>query len=81
MLLDAALNADQDITIPLYPKDFYQPAGIAVGDQELGIIISLDLILSLDAAVNISTGVHIAFDDGLFVELAMFGSDVSTMKL
>lgn len=81
MLLDVALAANETYTIPLYPKDAYQPAGIAIGDQELGIIISLDLILQVDAEADLSTGVHIAFDDGLSMEIAMFGKEVSKVTL
>lgn len=81
MLLNASLAADETYTIPLYPKEWFQPAGIAVGSQEVGIVISLDLILHMDAQANISAGVHILFDDGLAVELAMFGHDVSTITL
>lgn len=81
MLLDVALDGGQTYTIPLYPKSWYQPAGFAVGDQEIGIVIGLDLILALDAGVDLSTGVHIAFDDGLAMEIAMFGNDVSTISL
>lgn len=79
--LEVAFDASKDITIPLYPKDWYQPAGFAIGDEEIGVIISLDLILSLDSEVDLTTGVHIAFDDGLGMEIAMFGSDVSTITL
>lgn len=81
MLLNISLEADQTYTIPLYPKDWYQPAGIAVGSQEIGVIISFDLILHMNAQANISSGIHVSFEDGLTVELAMFGSDVSTIKL
>lgn len=81
MLLDIALPPNQPQTIPLYPKSWYQPAGIAIGDQEIGIVISLDLILELDTEVNISTGVHVAFEDGLSIEISMFGTDVSTITL
>ncbi|KAK7740998.1 hypothetical protein SLS53_005061 [Cytospora paraplurivora] len=81
MLLDISLEADETHTIDLYPKNWYQPAGIEVGDQLVGFIISLQLILALDAEVDISTGVHIAFDDGLAMEIALFGSEVSTITL
>lgn len=81
MLLDVALTADQTWTIPLYPKSWTQPAGLSVGGQELGIIIGLDLILELSSEIDMSTGVHISFDDGLTMEIAMFGSNVSTISL
>lgn len=81
MLLDISLEADQTYTINLYPKTWSQPAGIHIGDQLVGIVVSLQLILALDAEVDISTGVHLKFDDGLAMEIAMFGDDVSTVKL
>lgn len=81
MSLNVSLDAGQAYTIPLYPKEWFQPAGIVVGGQEIGIVIALDLLLEVDAQTNISSGIHIAFDDGLAVELAMFGHDVSTITL
>lgn len=81
MLIDASLEPHITYTIPLYPKNWYQSAGIAVGGQEVGIVISLDLILELDEEAEVSSGIHISFDDGLAVELAMFGQDVSTITL
>lgn len=81
MLLDLSLEADETYKIDLYPKTWSQPAGIEVGDQMIGFIISLELILQLDAEVDISTGVHVKFDDGLAIEIAMFGTDVSTIHL
>lgn len=76
-----ALDASSTYTIPLYPKSWSQPAGFEVAGQMIGIIISLDLILSLDAEVDISSGVHVKFDDGLALELALFGSNVSSINL
>lgn len=81
MLLDVSLEADAEYTVNLYPKTWSQPAGIAVGDQLIGVVISLQLILALDAEVDISTGVHVKFDDGLAMEIVMFGTDVSTISL
>lgn len=79
--LDIALDASMTYTIPLYPKNWYQPAGFDVAGQKVGIIIALDLILALDAEVDISSGVHVKFDDGLSLELALFGSNVSSINL
>ncbi|KAJ4416545.1 hypothetical protein N0V82_006667 [Gnomoniopsis sp. IMI 355080] len=79
--LDMALDASSTYTISLYPKDWSQPAGFEVAGQMVGIVISLDLILSLDAEVDISSGVHVKFDDGLSLELALFGSNVSSINL
>ncbi|CAN8096003.1 unnamed protein product [Discula destructiva] len=80
--LDVSVDASIEFTVPLYPTSGpMQPAGFQIGDQTVGVVISLDLILALDASVNISTGVHVQFDDGLTLELELFGSDVSTVNL
>ncbi|ROW01941.1 hypothetical protein VMCG_05620 [Cytospora schulzeri] len=81
MMLDLTLEAEKTYEIDLYPKVWPQPAGFHVGDQEVGVIISLQLILQINAQVDISTGVHVGFDDGLAIEIAMFGTDVSTIHL
>lgn len=81
MQLDLSLAAGKTYEIDLYPKTWSQPAGIAVGDQMVGIIVSLQLILQINDQVDISTGVHVKFDDGLAMEIAMFGTDVSTVHL
>lgn len=81
MLLGLSLEADAEYAVNLYPKTWSQPAGIEIGDQLIGIVISLQLILALDAEVDISTGVHVKFDDGLAMEIVMFGTDVSTISL
>ncbi|KUI71684.1 hypothetical protein VM1G_07404 [Cytospora mali] len=81
MLLDASLEADETYKIDLYPKSWYQPAGIAIGDQMVGVVISLELILGLDAEMDVSTGVHVKFDDTLALEIVLFGNDVSSITL
>ncbi|KUI60300.1 hypothetical protein VP1G_07502 [Cytospora mali] len=81
MLLDASLEADETYKIDLYPKSWYQPAGIAIGDQMVGVVISLELILGLDAEMDVSTGVHVKFDDTLVLEIVLFGNDVSSITL
>lgn len=81
MELDISLDESRTYTIPLYPEDWYQPAGFELAGQKVGIIIGLDLILALDAEVDISSGVHVKFDDGLSLELALFGSNVSSINL
>lgn len=79
--LDIALDASSTYTIPLYPKSWSQPAGFEVGGLTVGITISLDLILAVDAKVDINSGVHVKFDDGLALELVLFGSNVSSINL
>lgn len=79
--LDVSLEADQTYKVNLYPPEWYQPAGIQIGNQLVGVVITLELLLTLSAEVDISTGVHVKFDDGLALEIAMFGSDVSSITL
>lgn len=79
--LDATLDTAQTYKVNLYPPEWYQPAGIQIGDQLVGVVITLELLLTLSTKASISTGVHVKFDDGLAMEIAMFGSDVSSIKL
>jgi hypothetical protein len=79
--LDATLDGSQTYKVNLYPPGWYQPAGIKVGDQLVGVVITLELLLTLSSEVSISTGVHVKFDDGLAMEIAMFGSNVSSITL
>lgn len=79
--LDATLDAAHTYMVNLYPPEWYQPAGIKIGDQLVGVVITLELLLTVSTEVSISTGVHVKFDDGLAMEIAMFGSDVSSITL
>lgn len=79
--LEATLDADQTYKVNLYPPEWYQPAGIKIGDQLVGVVITLELLLTLSSEASISTGVHVKFDDGLAMQIAMFGSDVSEITL
>lgn len=79
--LDAILDAEQTYKVNLYPPEWFQPAGIKIGDQLVGVVITLELLLTLSSEVSISTGVHVKFDDGLAMKIAMFGSDVSEITL
>lgn len=79
--LDATLDANQAYKVNLYPPEWFQPAGIQIGDQTVGVVITLELILTLSTEASISTGVHVKFDDGLAMQIAMFGSDVSDITL
>ncbi|KAL1845806.1 hypothetical protein Daus18300_014435 [Diaporthe australafricana] len=79
--LDVLLEAEQTYKVNLYPPEWYQPAGIKIGNQLVGVVITLELLLTLSTEVDISTGVHVKFDDGLAIEVNMFGSDVSSITL
>lgn len=79
--LEATLGAGQTYKVSLYPPGWYQPAGIKIGDQLIGVVITLELLLTLSSEVSISTGVHVKFDEGLAMQIAMFGSDVSEITL
>ncbi|KAK7707850.1 hypothetical protein SLS63_013646 [Diaporthe eres] len=79
--LEATLDAEQTYKVNLYPPEWFQPAGIKIGDQLVGVVITLELLLTLSTEASISTGVHVKFDDGLAMQIAMFGSDVSDITL
>lgn len=79
--LEATLGAGQTYKVNLYPPGWYQPAGIKIGDQLIGIVMTLELLLTVSTDLSISTGVHVKFDDGLSMQIAMFGSNISEITL
>jgi hypothetical protein len=80
MAIDTKLSAGGTYTINLYSSN--SPIGIAISKQlRLGVIFAIDLILSVEAEIDISSGFHIKLDDGLSVDISMFGQDVSGVNL
>ncbi|KAI1344488.1 hypothetical protein F5Y15DRAFT_424631 [Xylariaceae sp. FL0016] len=76
MLLDTVLSTGVTYEINLYSSN--TPVGLSVSsDMFVGVIFAVDLILSADAEVDISSGMHIKIDDGLALDIAMFGQNVS----
>ncbi|CAO2647520.1 Nn.00g084420.m01.CDS01 [Neocucurbitaria sp. VM-36] len=56
------------------------PIGIKIGPMlQLGVVLSVDLILVVDGAIDISSGFHIKFDDGIAMDITLFGDKISNM--
>ncbi|KAI1103019.1 hypothetical protein F4804DRAFT_246485 [Jackrogersella minutella] len=78
MLIDTTLSAGATYNLNLYSSN--TPIGIsASNDLFLGVIFSVDLILSVQAEIDISSGIHIKLDDGVGLDMALFGSNVSSI--
>ncbi|OCL04413.1 hypothetical protein AOQ84DRAFT_416306 [Glonium stellatum] len=77
MLLDTILSVGATYTLNLYSSE--TPIGIHDENLEVGVIFSIDLILSVDAQIDISSGFHIKLEDGVAIDIAMFGKDISSI--
>lgn len=80
MEVNTVLSAGATYEISLFASQSL--AGIRVGPQlQLGFVLQVDLILAIDGEIDISSGLHIQLDDGVALELALFGDKVSDMIL
>lgn len=80
LLLDTALSLDATYTLNLYRSE--TPLGIEISPKlDLGIILSIDLILDVDGTIDVSSGFHIKLDDGLAINVALFGEAISDITL
>ncbi|KAF1850107.1 uncharacterized protein K460DRAFT_271349 [Cucurbitaria berberidis CBS 394.84] len=78
MELNTFLNVGATYEINLYATQ--TPIGIKVGPiLQLGVVLSVDLILTVDGAIDISSGFHIKLDDGVAMDITLFGDKVSSM--
>ncbi|KAK0249420.1 hypothetical protein B0A54_16230 [Friedmanniomyces endolithicus] len=75
MLMDATLGLGATYTHNLYTSD--TEAGIGFGGSELGIVFKLDIILAAEGAIDISTGFHLKLQNGLAIDITLFGTEVS----
>ncbi|KAE8453288.1 hypothetical protein EG329_011355 [Mollisiaceae sp. DMI_Dod_QoI] len=75
--LDATLSTGATYDLNLYKSE--TAIGIDVGDLEIGIIFTIDLILSAEAEIDISSGFHIMLNDGVVMNIPMFGESVSNI--
>ncbi|KAI5921960.1 hypothetical protein F4810DRAFT_702011 [Camillea tinctor] len=76
MMIDTVLSAGATYKLSLYSSN--SPIGISVSsDMFLGVIFAVDLILSADAEIDISSGLHIKVEDGLALDIPLFGQNVS----
>jgi hypothetical protein len=79
MELNTVISAGATYAIKLFATQ--SPLGIMVGDLVLGAVISVDLILAVEGEIDISSGFHIKLDDGVELNLALFGDKVSNMNM
>lgn len=58
------------------------PIGFGLGkDIMLGVVFKVDLLLSVDGTINISNGFHIKLDDGIAIDISLFGDKVSNLVM
>ncbi|KAI0886956.1 uncharacterized protein GGS22DRAFT_187036 [Annulohypoxylon maeteangense] len=78
LLIDTVLSAGATYNLNLYSSN--TPIGISAGsDMFLGVVFSVDLILSVDAEIDVSSGIHIKLDDGVGLDMSLFGHNVSSI--
>ncbi|OTB17830.1 hypothetical protein K445DRAFT_310021 [Daldinia sp. EC12] len=78
MLIDTVLTAGATYNLNLYSSN--TPIGIsASNDLFIGVVFSVDLILSVDTEIDISSGIHIKLEDGVGLDMALFGQNVSSI--
>ena len=80
MQIDTTLSLGATYTLNLYSST--TPLGIRITEElQLGIIFGVDLILSVQGEIDISSGFHIKLNDGVALNIAMFGDQVSDIVL
>ncbi|KAI8963463.1 hypothetical protein F5Y11DRAFT_365057 [Daldinia sp. FL1419] len=78
MLIDTVLTAGATYNLNLYSSK--TPIGISANnDLFIGVVFSVDLILSADMEIDISSGIHIKLEDGVGLDMALFGQNVSSI--
>ncbi|KAI0891492.1 hypothetical protein F4806DRAFT_501041 [Annulohypoxylon nitens] len=77
-LIDTVLSAGATYNLNLFSSN--TPIGISAGnDLFLGVVFSVDLILSVNAEIDVSSGFHIKLDDGVGLDMSLFGRNVSNI--
>jgi hypothetical protein len=78
--IDTTLSAGATYTLNLYESE--SPIGISAGQElEVGIVFTVDVILSVEGEIDISSGFHIQLNDGVAINIAMFGQNISSVTL
>ncbi|KAI0382369.1 hypothetical protein F5Y04DRAFT_45188 [Hypomontagnella monticulosa] len=78
MLVDTILSAGATYDLNLYSSK--TPIGISASkDLFIGVVFTVDLILSVEAQIDISSGIHIKLEDGVGLDMVLFGQDVSSI--
>lgn len=82
--IETILSADATYSLNLYTSEIpFVGAGFDKDgvDGFAGLVFTVDLILSVDASISISSGFHILLNDGLAIDISMFGQNVSHLTL
>ncbi|KAI4638434.1 hypothetical protein J4E93_009987 [Alternaria ventricosa] len=78
--IGTVLNAGATYEITLFATQ--TPVGMKIGPNlMLGAVLSIDLILAVEGAIDISTGFHVKLDDGVAIDLPLFGNEVADMTV
>lgn len=79
MDLRTTLTAGATYSMRLYTST--GTTGFEITDSlRLGVVFNLDLILSVSGVLQISHGFHLRFDEGLFLELNLFATEVAKLE-
>ncbi|ERS98539.1 hypothetical protein HMPREF1624_05324 [Sporothrix schenckii ATCC 58251] len=74
--LDLVVTAATSYTVNLFTSE--TDFGIRKGDDlELGVVLTVDLILSASGVVDLEGGFHLRMDEGLSLQVDLFGHNVS----
>ena len=79
MDLDVSFYDETTYTLNLYTSE--SPVGISVGDQELGVIFSVDLVLGVKGEIDINSGFHIRLNDGIRIDIGLFEQELTNITL
>ncbi|KAG9187298.1 hypothetical protein G6011_05169 [Alternaria panax] len=78
--IGTVLSAGATYEITLFATQ--SPTGIKIGPHVmLGVVLTVDLILVVEGAIDISSGFHIRPDDGVAIDLPLFGDEVADMTV
>ena len=78
--VETTLSAGAAYEINLFASQ--SAVGIKVGPMlQLGVVLQVDLLLEVEGDINISNGFHVKLDDGVAMDIALFGNAVSNMIL
>ena len=78
--IGTVLSAGATYEITLFATQ--SPIGASIGqDLMLGAVLTVDLILAVEGAIDISSGFHVKLDDGVAINLPLFGDEVADMTV
>lgn len=77
MAVETVLSAGATYELNLYSSTTF--LGLAVDPVQFGLVLQVDLILAIDGEIDISSGIHIKLDDGVTMNIDLFGSSVNEL--